>query len=441
MIDFVSLLLGLITGLHPVELSVVGEVAAVEVRLNGEVIETLDGPPWRLNCDFGKDLRPHELLAVAVDEHGKELGQARRWVNLSQIESSDAALAFTTGEDGWPTAVGVAWEAIGQRQPPQVKMSFNGVLLAVADSERVPLPDYDPNDLHVVSAEIAFERETTHLDAVFGGENGREISTELTAVAIHLQRGRLPNKNKLRGWFQKDGKTLTVHGVENGPAEVIVVRDPLAVEGLQRLSSTALSSTLGDRQSNRAMLPGWLGEDVHLRVMTPQAAPLTSAPVVPDLFLRSSWTAMEKTGFLWQSVTTRPQNFPIRLTNATAVAGLLAHAGTRRRAVVLMLGGSANDSLAYDEGAVRSYLRNLGVPLFVWSMVPPPEAPEWPEARDMQPNYQHLKKRIRSASREVRENLDSQRIVWLRGRYLPQSITLAPEAEGICLVGTPGCGS
>ena len=104
MVEFLSVLIGLYAGSHTVELDVVGEVAAVEVRLDGAALATLTRPPWDLVVDFGATPRPHELVAIARDADGDEVDRATRWINLTD-SSAAAALSLETGDDGRPAAV------------------------------------------------------------------------------------------------------------------------------------------------------------------------------------------------------------------------------------------------------------------------------------------------------------------------------------------------
>ncbi len=83
MIQFLTLFLGLFTGPHAVELRVAEPVAAVEVRLDGRALATLDAAPWELTIDYGSELAPHQLVAVARDASGRELDRVRRWINVS----------------------------------------------------------------------------------------------------------------------------------------------------------------------------------------------------------------------------------------------------------------------------------------------------------------------------------------------------------------------
>src|SRR5215208_314117 len=95
-IAFLTLFLGLLTGSHPVELSVSGPVAAVELRLNGAPIGTVSGPPWVQRVDLGAGLLPHELVARALDADGNELARARQWVNLPR-PAAEVSIAVEGG--------------------------------------------------------------------------------------------------------------------------------------------------------------------------------------------------------------------------------------------------------------------------------------------------------------------------------------------------------
>ncbi|HEY0555325.1 MAG TPA: hypothetical protein VGG20_13760, partial [Thermoanaerobaculia bacterium] len=63
MIAFVTLLLGLISGVYPIEVKVSGPVAAVELSLDGGTPERIEAPPWVGRVDLGSGLLPHQLVA------------------------------------------------------------------------------------------------------------------------------------------------------------------------------------------------------------------------------------------------------------------------------------------------------------------------------------------------------------------------------------------
>jgi len=125
-----------------------------------------------------------------------------------------------------------------------------------------------------------------------------------------------------------------------------------------------------------------------------------------------------------------------RIADAVASAGLAAVNGNRRRAVVLILSGEEKDASQYDVARVRRFLAALRVPLFVWSLGDPKPgstAAAW-GAVDVT-----MVRHLYAAVTQVKDELDSQRIVMVGGRLLPQSISLTPAAvaAGLKLAGTP----
>ncbi len=423
MIELVSLLLGLLSGTHPVELSVTGPVAELELRLDGRTEEVLAGPPWRFLCDFGTELVPHELVVIARDAGGQELDRVRRLVNVRQ-QIAKAAMVLTGGEQGQPRAVGLVWESIGQRRPRSIELELDGQPLAVRDPSRVPLPAYDPEQMHFLSATLHFRDDAVaRLEASFGGGGSSEVRSELTAVAISLDKGvRTPRREQLEGWFLAGGEPVRVHGVETGESEVIVVRDPAVQPVLEQLVAP-------DRSFDYISL----GRKSLLRVVSPATAPLPPGELARGMFLWSEPHDAAGEGVLWLSQQDHPRSFVLLFPNAVALAGMKAHASTRRRAVVLLLGDSPTRPRGRSPESARNYLRLLQVPFFVWSLSAAPH-PDWPGAEEL--DLSAGQKPLRRAIRRLRRTLEAQRIVWLDGSHLPQAIELAPRARGIRLVGS-----
>jgi hypothetical protein len=98
-----------------------------------------------------------------------------------------------------------------------------------------------------------------------------------------------------------------------------------------------------------------------------------------------------------------------------------------------VLGREITDSSRYDPATARRYLQTIHVPLFVWSLYGPetPAARVWGGAEDIS-----TLAGLKEAVRRLRTELDSQRIVWLDGRHLPQAITLAKPEAGVEIVET-----
>ena len=113
--------------------------------------------------------------------------------------------------------------------------------------------------------------------------------------------------------------------------------------------------------------------------------------------------------FLTRTYSGRYYNEPLQLTDAVAVSGLRAMGEAQRRAVVLVVGKRGDHSLN-DSRAVRHYLADIGVPLFVWSVTGPrPELTDiWGEVEDVS-----SMNGLRAAADKLRENLAAQRIAWV----------------------------
>jgi hypothetical protein len=92
--------------------------------------------------------------------------------------------------------------------------------------------------------------------------------------------------------------------------------------------------------------------------------------------------------------------------------------------VVLVLSDDPVDEGRYRAPAIREYLRELHVPLFVWSVEGSSEEGIWGPARNVStPN------KLNKASRSLMKDLERQWVVWIEGRHLPYEIDLSPEAE------------
>ena len=67
-VAFLTLFLGLTSGVQPFELAVSGPAASVEILVDGTLAQRLHGPPWKGMLDFGSDLVPHELVVRALGQ-------------------------------------------------------------------------------------------------------------------------------------------------------------------------------------------------------------------------------------------------------------------------------------------------------------------------------------------------------------------------------------
>lgn len=445
MIAFATLLLGLISGVYPIEVTVGGAVTAVEITLDGAPAGRLEGPPWVARVDLGSDLRPREMTARGLDAEGREVARVTQWLNLPR-PPAEVEIVLENGANGAPKAAVLTWQSVSGVKPASIGLTLDGRPLVVDEKGYAPLPPSNLKVLHVLTAELWFPPGLlARKDVVFGGEYGSEVSTELTAVPVRVRQGAsLPPIERLEGWFASAGQPLPVAAVEDGPGKVVFVRLPSGTEILDKLlpgsrRPSVFNSRSGIQSGSEDRARGFrnemrLGKDDKVRFLSLSSNPFRNSRVPAELFDMSREIGYEEGGVFWHLTNGRLLAGSAvekrRVADAVAVAGLQAAAENYRRAVVLVLGRDGEDASHYAPDVVRKYLESIHVPLFVWSLYGPntSAAKRWGEAEDISSVY-----KLSAAVARLRAELESQRIVWLEGRHLPQAIALSPSAQGVDL--------
>ena len=436
MIAFVTLILGLISGVYPIEVTVSGPVAAVEFTLDGTPAGRVEHPPWIGRINLGPGLLPHQLVARALDAQGNEISHATQWINLPR-PPAEVEVVLENDDKKVPTAARLTWQSVNGVNPTSIGLSLDGEPLKVDREGKAALPPRDLSSLHVLSAELWFPPGVTaRRDVAYGGQYGSEVSTELTALPVRVRRGAsLPSSpSELQGWFALGGQPLPVAAIEDGPAKVILVRVPTAREVLDKLVPTGRRPMLPVLQNKMR-----LGPDDRVRFLSLSGDPYRHSKVPTDLF-DMSYELTARDGGLFSYLTRsslpkEPRNKTRQIADAVAVAGLQAAAGNDRRAVVLVLGRDDKDGSRYEPATVRRYLAAVHVPLFVWSLygTDTPTAQAWGHEAEPVEDVSSLPKLERAVDR-LKAELESQRVVWLDGRHLPQAIALGPAAQGVEIV-------
>ncbi|HET9211085.1 MAG TPA: hypothetical protein VFR03_11840 [Thermoanaerobaculia bacterium] len=425
-VAFLSLFFGLITGLYPVELSVDGPAAAVEIQIDGRTAGRVVAPPWKTMVDFGPELLPHQVAALALDAQGRELARDEEWVNLPHPLARLDVLLERQG-NGPAKAAKLVWKNLAGETVRSASLTFDGQPVKLDKDGRGVLPPHDLSTLHLLAARVDFiPYRSVRRELAYGGEYGSEVATELTGVPVRVTAGKLPPAGQLAGWLAADGKPLSVDAVEDGPAQLFVVA---AVPG----------SDLDTKVSKLQKLT-WnlLAPGDELFFVSPLPQRVTGSNETSDLFPISqpSRALREGTTDLFRGL--RKIRFPstvtpsFRAADAVASAGLAAMTQNRRRAVLLILSGDQEDDSFYDPATVRRFLAALRVPLFVWYLGTPKPgsaAAAW-GAEEMTQSWH-----VAAGADHIRKELDSQRIVMVDGRHLPQSIALTAKAAGVELVG------
>ncbi len=367
MIEFLSLFMGLVSGVQHVELKVEERVVAVELMMDGRQIEVLRSAPWRADLDLGDGLVPHELVAVARDGAGGELERIRQWINV---------FGPGAGEGESRTAV---------------------VIL---------LEDRGP----------------------FGIEQ-------------------LPKLAAMRSWFvDPRGRPLTVVAVEQGPAEVVVVRDPAVQADLEVLEKIYLQDILAETPAAREAVSRSsfrLGSGTGLRLVSTRAAPKAHASGSRNLFGYSPSLPMGA-GILPFVLDQGDSGLVPRDADAVAVAAAGVHGTGRRRAVVLLTPARRDHSL-YTPAAIREYLARLQVPLLAVTFESTGADARWAGLHIEDPPTNRRgavdatkwngPRAFRSAMAQLRSHLERQRVVWIAGRHRPQDVRLSATARSVRLAG------
>jgi len=166
-----------------------------------------------------------------------------------------------------------------------------------------------------------------------------------------------------------------------------------------------------------------------IRFCWPVTRPADEVSESYDVFMRSG-DVIAKSGGL-HALLTIPKAPTLskkpRFADAISVAALSASGRNRARAVLFLYGGSPDASRLAPE-VVRRYLAKLRVPLYVWAVDGPSaeKAGRWGKVTFVRDYPAFL-----TAGRRLLEDVATQRIVWVDGVHLPQSITVSPKASGI----------
>lgn len=468
MISFASLFVGFVIGIVNVELMAGGGVDRVALFLDGRPVAQLR-EPFRAQVDLGCEPAPHELVAVAWDAKGKEVGRARQLINLPR-PTAEASLVLDEGRGGTGRVARLTWRALVGEVPKALSVSFDGKPLAFAHPRRIELPPHEPAQVHFLRADLEFgDGVSASAELIFGGSKRSEALAELTAIPVELEgEASSPSAAEMTGWLEARGIPVEVEGVEAAGVDVVFVVEGSAVRQLKRAASRSGADAVSPERMRRGataagggagapdMLPDVrqspsgtptffrssssgvrrlsVPAELRFRVQRPVARMTTQKEMVANLFPSTPWS-VRGTLQPWAVASVLcslppPEPAGPRLADAVVVAGLEAAKGNGRRAVVLILGPDAKDGGLLGAEEARSFLTRLGVPLQVWSAGRrhSREAVRWKAQRLMSDTWE-----VEGAVHELIEAAARQRIAWVEGAHLPQDVELGPLAKGIRL--------
>jgi len=427
MVTFVSIFLWLTVGTHTVEVAVEGPVSSVEMRIDGATAGIATAPEWRAVCDFGPVIRPHELVAVAFDEHGVELGRARQVLNLPRPDA-EVEMIFVAGSSEWPVAVRVVAQSAQKLEPAHVLVTFDGEILT--DSEGLYLlPPYDREQAHILSAEATFPLGVSARDDLtLGGSYRGQIASELTAVAVEVSGRRRPQPADFEGLLRAGGEALRVAAVERPGGRVFLVRDHNSWPVLHA-AGVKMERMWPTQEAFRFDRGYELTPDMHRYHL-----------VVPNATVRDDLAIFQVAGpfplhryslplLATQLVNSEASLDGQALAVAVAVAGVRAARDSCPRVVVLVLSDEAVDHSQDLPQDIMGYLESLHVPLVVWTTGDRKET-VWGLAEDVS-----SPKALIKSGEQVMKSILRQWIVWVEGRHLPSDITLDDRSGKFRLAG------
>jgi hypothetical protein len=371
-------------------------------------------------------------VAIARDAEGQEIVRARQLVNVARPQA-EVRILLERDKKGRPRSARVIAHQVGVDAVEALRVSFDGEPLELDELNRVRLPEFDLYRAHLLSAQLGGDGGVdARADVVFGGGEGAEVRTELTAVPLLRDAdGENPDAAALSGLVLVAGEPVPVAAVETPGRRVFAVTAKKARPGLLKMARELEQKGAISRRSD-SLAPQELGPgDDRLFLVVPEARRHRSSDVSLALFPVHGPYAVDSGELPWLLTHLVPRDVIVeRLADAVAVAGVRAAAGANPRAVVVLLSDDVEDYSGQETDAVRAFLSALRVPLYVWSTTPDiTELPAWGAVRDVS-----TRKRMRRAAAELEDFLGHQIIVWVEGRHLPHTITLDSKVEGLTLV-------
>lgn len=236
----------------------------------------------------------------------------------------------------------------------------------------------------------------------------------------------------LEGAFAAHGQRLQpmLRDEKGAAGEVVMVLDRDSQEGarplLRRFIERLDESDRLTPTNRKVLLP--LRDQDRLSLLwaeSAEAAVESRRDLLADSpFMELGSTTPGDRGFSWTLTHWWPLPRLPRIADAVCVAGRLAAASGRPRAVVLLILPGAEDGSLVTAAEARRYLRRLRVPLLVWNPYEDPGELErsWGPVTSIFDIDD-----FEDAVHRLRRLLAAQTTVWFAGHHLPQEV--APTAE------------
>lgn len=399
---FLTVFLGLISGLQPVHLRVDATVKSVKLTLDGREVARLTQAPWRTTVDFGQTIEPAELVAIGYDERGEEVGRVSQILNLARPIAEAQILVHDA--DGLPAYVDLVGHHLQFAKPTTGSVRVDGVKVKVSGL-RARLPQLDWTRSHVISAELNFQDgSVARSELVLNGGYSEAVGSQLSPAFVKTESASTDIKDCV---FADDTK-LRVSAVERNSALIIFVLDPNRA-GARRIFDR-WRPFMNPALRNETTLPA----NMVARVVWPIAEYFTEkGGGTSILFQHTDDISVSKAGLMWL-LSLYPDdhptdNHPRQFADAIAVGAVQTFMPPRPGAVVYVLSDTPDKS-HHRPAQVRPYLDAIHVPLFVWSLegARPDLAFSWGEVVDIS-----TPERFRTAIDTLKRTVEAERVAWV----------------------------
>ena len=421
---------GLVVGELEVMVDLGPDARPAKLYLDGEPVCSMTTADTVCAVDLGPDPHVHLLELVRADG-----ARAERWINRPGQEAELSVQPLPPSGSG-PCRARLGWAHPEQQNPVELEVILPGAQPQITDRGRmVSFPCPPENTPQTLVAMAVFpDGRRVESTAVVGGFAG-ETSVEMFAVPLVAG----PETPCAAGGpWPEDAQRLEKSGFE-----AVIVLDPDASYVPLRNSGwntgrLAASGGASTKAFDRVVRSG--GQD--------------SAPEPKNSWLKAKGTFFDADR-LWYVAPdqglSRVNGFAAgkpnwldllfkfgladvpgkpRIADAVAASGLVAAAGPRRRAVVLLLGNNVHkrDGSRFTPQQAREFLAEVGVPLLVLRNGKRRDD-GWPAGLSAL-NMEVMSKSLKT----VREVLDAQCIGWFASRRHPSELEQALP-EGVRLAG------
>ena len=381
---------GVVVGLLPVVVELGAPPRPASLLLDGRSACTFVSNASECVVDLGSAPKVHLLELVRRGPAGNFVERAVRWVNRPGAAEAEVQTRTRCAEDSSRCSVRVGWAHPERLDPKKISVALDGVRAATTRNRDVSL-DVAGTRGALLTVDLVFPdgRRATHASVLGGRVHGDED----TAVAANLDAGACGPGGPAAAAARRRAAGENVRAAERGEAEIVFVAEPAAYGALARLLGPAHAVP---KPPDRVALDDLL-----------RKAGFTVRVVVPDRRLSRGELQPKEPVLeaLLETLDATPLR-PVRLADAVASAALHVGVPGKRRLVVLVAAGGAEDSSVLGAAGVRAYLDEIRVPLSVWR-VQPAARPEWPESRTIASTDD-----LRAAILDAKERLDCQAVVW-----------------------------